>query len=92
MIEMPQPAVLDQIAKVASEDDELITRNMVSRVLAAYGNVIGGPPIGTFMRDPKTKSIAVRAVVDGLHMWHISCSDGSQYSDYQPYLEGWEEI
>jgi hypothetical protein len=92
VIEMPADAALEQIAKVASEADESLTVNQVAAVLAAYNNVMAGDPVGTLRRDPETGAIAMRANVDGLHMWRVSSPDGNQYNDLQPTLNGWDKI
>lgn len=94
MIEMPNDAQMEQIAHVASEPDAKtpFTAAQVGAILAAYRNVMGGDPVGTLRRDPKTGAVAVRANVDGLHMWRVSSPDGTQWNDLQPTLAGWEQI
>lgn len=93
MIEIPSNATMEQIAHVASEPDQPpITWQQVAAILAAYNNVIDGDPVGTILKNPDSGAVAVRANVDGLHMWRISAPDGSQYNDLQPRLEGWEKI
>jgi hypothetical protein len=86
MIEIPEDSVLEQIAQVASEPEQTLTRNHVAAVLAAYSNVMGGDPIGTVRRDPETGALALRVKADGLHMWRVSVPDGTQYNDLQPTL------
>jgi hypothetical protein len=87
VIDVPAPAVLDQIAQVASESDEPITANQVAAVLAAYRAVYEGDELGTIRRDPDTGSLAHRISIDGLHKWLVSAPDGSQYYDLQPTLD-----
>jgi hypothetical protein len=87
MIEIPGQAALEQIAAVASEADAPLTANQVAAVLAAYGSILSGDPVGTVRRDPQTGAIAHRVSVDGLHMWRVSVpSTGEQYNDVQPTL------
>lgn len=91
MIEMPTDTVLERIASVASEADAPITANQAAAVLAAYINITGGDPVGTVRRNPDTGEVAIRASVDGLHMWRVSHPDGSQYNDLQPTMP-WPEV
>jgi hypothetical protein len=88
---MPSDAVLEQIAKVASESEAAITANQAASVLAAYRLILGGDPIGMIRRDPDTGSLAHRVTVDGLHMWRVSTPEGEQYNDLQPTLP-WPEL
>jgi hypothetical protein len=96
VIEIPGQKALEQIAQVASEVDRPerapYTGADVANILAAYVNVMEGDPVGTILRNPETGAVAVRAVVDGLHIWRVSAPDGDQYNDLQPRLEGWEKI
>lgn len=93
MIEMPEQAALERIAHVASEsDEEPITHQVVTRVLAAFINVMEGDPVGTLLRDPESGAVAVRVNADGLHIWRVSDPNGSQYNDLQPTLAGWDKI
>jgi hypothetical protein len=92
MIEIPENATLDQIAHLAAEKGETITRNQVSAVLAAYINVMEGDPVGMVRRDSETGALAVRVNADGVHMWRVSNpTTGEQYNDMQPTLD-WPEI
>jgi hypothetical protein len=92
MIEMPSDPMLEQIAQVASEEGEPLTSNQVAAFIAAYNNIMSGEPIGTMLKNPETGAVAIRANVDGLHMWRVNAPDGSQWNDLQPTLEGWEKI
>jgi len=91
MIDIPDDKILEQIAQVASEQGQLLTRNQVAAVLTAYNNITGGDPIGTIRRHPDTGALAHRVVADGLHMWRISDPDGTQYNDLAPTLD-WPQI
>jgi hypothetical protein len=93
MIEIPtDTAVLDQIASVASEAGEQLTRNQVSAVLAAYINILAGDPVGTVRRDPETGSMAIRVNDNGLHVWRVNNpATGEQYNDTQPSID-WPEV
>jgi hypothetical protein len=95
MIEIPQELkVLERIAYIASEPDaeKPYTPKDVSAILAAYAHVLDGDPVGSILKRPTDGAIAVRANVDGLHMWRISAPDGSQWNDLQPTLEGWVKV
>jgi hypothetical protein len=95
MIEIPERAILEEIAKLASEsgDQTPISPNSVAVVLQAYINVYGGDSVGTLLRDPESGTIAHRVKNEsGLHMWRISDPAGVQYNDMQPHLAGWEKI
>lgn len=85
-IEIPSDATLDQIAEVAGEAGQPITRNQVSAVLAAYRAILGGDPVGTVRRDPETGAMAMRVNADGLHMWRVNVPTGEQYNDLSPTL------
>jgi hypothetical protein len=91
---MPSQKALEQIAQVASEPDaeRPYTHIDVAAILAAYVNVMEGDPVGTIVRNPENGSVAVRAEDNGLHIWRVSCVDGSVYNDLQPTLLGWEKI
>lgn len=91
MIEIPEQRVLEQIAKVASEDGEPLNATHVVAVLAAYRAILSGDPLGVIRRNPETGEIAHRVNQDGLHMWRISHQDGTQYNDLQPTLD-WPRI
>jgi hypothetical protein len=95
MIEIPQELkVLERIAHVASEPDaeKPYGPGDVAAILAAYVNVMEGDPVGTLLKRPTDGAIAVRAVVDGLHIWRCSAPDGNQWNDLQPTLEGWVKV
>jgi hypothetical protein len=83
---LTQPATLDHIAAIASEEDERVTPNMVARIIAAYHALHEGDPLGTIRRDPETGAVAIRIEESGYHMWRISDPDGQQYGNTEPTL------
>jgi hypothetical protein len=92
-IDIPERAVLEQIAAIASESGEghPVTANQVACVLAAYRTIHQGDPPGTIRRDPETKAIAHRVAEGGVHLWRISAPDGDHWNDMSPTLE-WPEV
>lgn len=90
-IEIPPDATLDQIAGVASEAGEAITRNQVAAVLAAYRAILAGDPVGTVRRNPENGALAIRVNADGLHLWRVNVPDGDQYNDLSPTLS-WPQV
>lgn len=91
MIEIPNDATLEQIAQVASEEGEPLTRNQVAAVLAAFRAILQGDEIGTMRRNPENGDLAIRVVDEhGLHLWRVMPMNGSAvYNDLQPTLVGW---
>lgn len=87
---MPTDETLEQIAQIASEQDEPLTRNQVAAVLAAYKNILEGDAIGTLRRNPANGDLAMRVVDNGLHLWRVMPANGDPiYNDLQPTLVGW---
>lgn len=87
------PAMLEQIAAVASEQDEQLTPNQVAAVLAAREMILDGDPVGTIMKG-QNGEIAVRVNDNGMHMWRVTSPDGTIYNDTQPKLpvEVWTKV
>ena len=85
-MESVNPALLQQIADVASEPDEApLTAAQVGAVLAAREAILDGDPVGTIKRGPDGE-IAVRVNDNGLHLWRVTVPDGTLYNDLQPSL------
>jgi hypothetical protein len=85
-------AMLRQIAKVASEEGEELTMAQVAAVLAAREAIIDGDPIGT-IRQGTQGEIAVRVDDQGMHIWRVTCPDGTLYNNLEPTMNGdWKVI
>jgi hypothetical protein len=85
-------ALLEQIAKVASEKDEPLTKAQVAAVLAAREAIIDGDPVGT-IRQGLEGEIAVRVNDQGVHIWRVTCPDGTIYNNLEPTMNGdWKVI
>ena len=80
-----EPAVLQQIAEVASEMDQPITAAQVGAVFAARQAILEGDALGTVMKG-QDGEIAVRVNDNGLHMWRVTCTDGTIYNNTEPKL------
>jgi hypothetical protein len=91
VIEIPSDVILEQIAKVASEAEEPITRPQVAAVLTAYRAILNGDPVGTIRRNPENGAMAMRVNDNGLHLWRVTVpATGEFYNDLQPTLD-WPE-
>lgn len=85
-MESLSPMMLQQIADVASEPDEApLTQAQVAAVLAAHQAILEGDPVGTIKKGPGNE-IAVRVNDQGLHMWRVTCPDGTFYNNTEPSL------
>lgn len=80
-------AMLTQIAKVASEKEEPLTPAQVAAVLAAREAILDGDPVGTVKQGPAGE-IAVRVNDEGMHIWRVSCPDGTIYNNLEPTMFG----
>lgn len=95
-----EPKVLEQIAQVATDPDEkcpncshpiTLTVAQTGAVLAARDAIVGGAPPGAVLKGPNGE-IAHRVNDKGVHVWRVSCIDGTEYNDTQPTLEGWTPL
>jgi hypothetical protein len=85
-------AMLMQIAKVASEEGEELTMAQVAAVLSAREAIIDGDPIGT-IRQGAQGEIAIRVNDQGMHIWRVTCPDGTLYNNLEPTMNGdWKVI
>lgn len=88
---LTQPAGLEMIANLASEESEAITPNQVAAVIAAYHAMQEGDPLGAIRRDPQTGAVALRVEENGFHLWRINAPNGEHWNDTQPTLP-WPKI
>lgn len=75
------PALVELIAAQLPE----MTADQVTSVMATWRDVLAGDPVGTVRRSDDGL-LAHRVVADGIPMWRVTGTDGSQYNDLSPSL------
>lgn len=58
-----------------------LTDDQVAAVLDTWNRLRTGDPVGTVRRDPDSGAVALRAEVEGIHLWRIVTPTGDQWSD-----------